>query len=240
MENRQSKVRTTINLIEGGSCSQQLPPSKHNQGKLAMSNCGIYRIRNTRNDKFYIGSTVDFVYRKWQHFDALKNGNHNDNMQSDYNKTADKNVFLFEKILICCPQDRIFYEQFFIDNLKPELNVSKKAGVLEMTDKIKNKIRIAQLENWSGNKDRKLKASQTTSIYMADYHIKEKQKSGLRKAWNTQRKMNQSIMLLGNNNPVKCPKIRKKISETKRNNIQHICRLSWYNASVMQQKYWGA
>lgn len=207
-----------------------------------MSKCGIYRILNTSNGKFYIGSTVDFVYRKWQHFNDLRNGNHNENLQSDYNEAVDKNVFLFEKIIICNPQDRIFYEQIFIDKLNPELNISKTAGVLDMNDKIKNKIRIAQLKNWDGNNERKLKASQTTSIHMSNYFTKEKHREALINAWskNPKRRIDYSKNILGDNNPSKCQKIRQKISRTKRNNIQHICRLSWYNASVMQQKYWGA
>ena len=37
---------------------------------------GIYQIKNTINGKVYVGSTIDFERRKYEHFKALKNNNH--------------------------------------------------------------------------------------------------------------------------------------------------------------------
>jgi group I intron endonuclease len=91
-----------------------------------MSNSGIYRIVNTSNGKFYIGSTVDFEKRKKEHFRQLKNNAHHSKIfQNAYNKENKKDCFIFEIILICCENMNLFYEQKIINIFLPQYNVAK-------------------------------------------------------------------------------------------------------------------
>lgn len=99
-----------------------------------MSNCGIYRIRNTRNDKFYIGSTKDFDRRKSEHFAKLNMDKHEGpKLQNAYNKEKNKDNFVFDKLIICSPDMLLFYEQLFLDALAPSYNASKIAGRISLT-----------------------------------------------------------------------------------------------------------
>lgn len=46
----------------------------------------VYRIINSKNGRYYIGSSLDYKKRKRDHFNLLKGGNHhNKPMQEDYN-----------------------------------------------------------------------------------------------------------------------------------------------------------
>jgi len=203
-----------------------------------MSNCGIYRIRNTRNNKSYIGSSKNFKERSYSHFYHLKNCIHaNEQLQRAYNKEPDN--FIFEILLICQEDTRIMYEQLFLDSFKPDYNMSHIAGYLQMTSEIKNKIRTAQTKHWQNNPERRKQASSTTTSIMSDYHIKQKHLAGLKAAWNEARRKQASLKYRGDNNPSKNINTRRRISETKKKNTQGICRLSWYNSCVMYQNYWG-
>lgn len=56
-----------------------------------MESC-IYIIRNTTNDKVYVGSTIDFKSRMNKHYYLLrKNKHHNDHLQNSYNTYGEKN-----------------------------------------------------------------------------------------------------------------------------------------------------
>lgn len=62
-----------------------------------MENC-VYRIRNTINNKVYIGSTIDFGRRKNEHLSQLDNGVHiNTYLQRAYKKHG-KDAFVFDVI----------------------------------------------------------------------------------------------------------------------------------------------
>ena len=89
---------------------------------------GIYWIRNKINNKIYIGSSKNMEKRKRTHFTNLDRNNHkNQHLQSSYDRYG-KDSFIFE-ILLYCPADLLlWYEQQFIDKLKPEYNISKYAG----------------------------------------------------------------------------------------------------------------
>lgn len=90
---------------------------------------GIYLIRNIQNDKKYVGSSRHIYSRRNGHFSALKLGNHsNYKLQKEYNNFG-ANYFEFI-ILENVPDinklcDR---EQYWIDTLNPEYNLSKIAN----------------------------------------------------------------------------------------------------------------
>lgn len=58
----------------------------------------VYKITNIINNKYYIGSTVDFKNRKRQHLSELKNNKHdNKHLQASFNKYGEE-AFSFEVI----------------------------------------------------------------------------------------------------------------------------------------------
>lgn len=75
----------------------------------------VYEIRNTRNNKRYIGSTVNFKRRIGKHKWALKNNIHkNKALQRDYNYYG-ADVFEYKILKKCKPSQLKEYEQDYID-----------------------------------------------------------------------------------------------------------------------------
>lgn len=89
----------------------------------------IYCILNSINNKCYIGSAISAYNRKYEHFYKLKNRIHfNFHLQNAYNKYGKEN-FEFKIIEnVEDPKDLIKREQWFIDNLKPQYNLTNVAG----------------------------------------------------------------------------------------------------------------
>lgn len=79
--------------------------------------CGIYKIENVTNGKLYIGSSVD-IYRRWkEHTTSLNNNKHHSpHLQYSWNKHG-KDNFKFEIIEICCEDELLVREQYYIDSL---------------------------------------------------------------------------------------------------------------------------
>lgn len=104
-------------------------------------NSGIYCIRCTITNKKYIGSTYNLYQRKSQHFSLLKHNKHpNIHLQRIYNKY---NSLVFELVEECSIDNLIIKEQFYIDNLKPEINIRTKAESnlgCKMSEEAKAKI----------------------------------------------------------------------------------------------------
>lgn len=89
---------------------------------------GVYQVRNTNNDKIYIGGSRCLKDRKYSHFRDLCNGNHaNTNLQNDYILYG-ANSFVFEVLQNCHPDNIIETEQIFINALRPEYNICQHAG----------------------------------------------------------------------------------------------------------------
>jgi group I intron endonuclease len=102
-----------------------------------MSNCGIYRILNTRNGKFYIGSSKNLKSRKSDHFKTLRSDRHHSiKLQRAWNKHQDKS-FVFEPILFCNEEMLITYEQQFLNFYKPQYNMSLIAGRMDAITRAK-------------------------------------------------------------------------------------------------------
>jgi group I intron endonuclease len=80
--------------------------------------CGIYSITNLRNNKKYIGQTIDFIERRRNHINKLNINKHkNEYLQNSWNKYGKKS-FKFEMIFMCSYQDLNSTEIFFIDSFK--------------------------------------------------------------------------------------------------------------------------
>lgn len=78
-------------------------------------NTGIYKITNTDNGKFYIGSAVNIKQRFAQHRSSFKYNKHDNNyLQKAWNKYG-KQVFKLEVVLYCDSENMLFYEQRILD-----------------------------------------------------------------------------------------------------------------------------
>lgn len=88
----------------------------------------IYAIRNKVNGNRYVGATVNERNRRGQHFRDLRAGKHHSgHLQNSFNKYGENN-FIFE-VLEEVPSERLTArEQFWMDTLQPEYNISKFAG----------------------------------------------------------------------------------------------------------------
>jgi group I intron endonuclease len=90
--------------------------------------CGIYKLYFDNDDRFYIGSTNDLQERLQAHNRAILKQHHfNRYFQRLCLKLGIENL-KFE-LLIKCPQDYLLKaEQWFVNKLKPELNLAEIVG----------------------------------------------------------------------------------------------------------------
>ena len=81
--------------------------------------CGVYKITNMINGKFYIGSSNNIKNRWVQHKSSLHEGSHgNPYLQNAWNKYGGQN-FKFEIIEECSPEVQFEREQFYLNTLNP-------------------------------------------------------------------------------------------------------------------------
>ena len=93
-------------------------------------NSGIYQIKNTINGNCYIGSAVDFKKRWVVHLSTLRHKYHyNSHLQAAFSKYGEK-ALIFEILEDVEPENLIEREQYYLDTLKPEYNISPTAGNL--------------------------------------------------------------------------------------------------------------
>ncbi len=94
---------------------------------------GIYRITNTINGKFYIGSAVNLRIRWKNHLNTLRHTTHkNPKLQRAFSKYGES-AFIFEILeLVLLPELLTAREQYFLDTLNPfgkrGFNISPIAG----------------------------------------------------------------------------------------------------------------
>ena len=99
---------------------------------MATTSC-IYKITNKINEKFYIGSAVDYNRRKKQHIWNFLNNKNSPVLQKSFNKHGES-CFVFEIVEIVKEKNSLLArEQFYLDNLKswdPNIgyNICKIAG----------------------------------------------------------------------------------------------------------------
>jgi group I intron endonuclease len=78
--------------------------------------CGVYKITNSINKKFYIGSSVDILARWNRHKNALNNHRHHSvHLQRAWDKFGEK-IFTFEILEECIEDDRLKLEQKYLDD----------------------------------------------------------------------------------------------------------------------------
>lgn len=93
-----------------------------------MNSIGVYKILNIVNNKFYIGSSSKSIENRWNihRWHLRLNNHHNSKLQNSWNKYGEQ-VFEFSILELCLKENCIEREQYFIDSLKPKLNIRKKA-----------------------------------------------------------------------------------------------------------------
>jgi len=121
--------------------------------------CGIYKIFNKNNNKFYIGSSKNIYDRLHLHFFKLKNQRHgNKHLQSSYNK-YNKESFDYEILEFCNKEEQFIREQYYISLLKPEynksLNVIANFGIspskdtrLKISETLKRKYKSGEIKTY--------------------------------------------------------------------------------------------
>ena len=78
-------------------------------------NIGVYAIKNTMSNKYYIGSSIHINERIKCHFYSLNSNKHfNNDFQNDFNKYGE-GAFEFNVIQNCSISELIEVEQYFID-----------------------------------------------------------------------------------------------------------------------------
>ena len=131
--------------------------------------CGIYRILNLINGKFYIGSSIEREGRRYDHLWALRaNRHHSYRLQADFNLYGES-AFVFEAVEnIDDPARLLEAEQWWIDDSccydeDIGYNISPTAGSTlgkAQSEKTKDKIRQKALGRvWSEEAVNKLKAT---------------------------------------------------------------------------------
>lgn len=92
---------------------------------------GVYQILNVKTKKSYIGSSSSktFIYERIIHhrYDLIANRHGNTYLQNSFNKHGIEN-FVVVILEVCQSKYCLKKEQYWIDKLKPEYNIAKKAG----------------------------------------------------------------------------------------------------------------
>lgn len=140
----------------------------------------VYKILNTVNNNFYIGSAIDYSRRLREHKSLLnKNKHHCKHLQSAVNKYGVSN-FVMVKVEDDIKNDQLIKaEQFYIDNLNPVYNSNPTAANsmgFKHTEATKLKISLGRIGNkwgvgkvWTEQSRNKLREAR--SIPIAQYEL---------------------------------------------------------------------
>lgn len=119
--------------------------------------CGIYKIENLIDGKFYIGSSKN-IYKRWdEHERQLEGDRHpNNHLQRAWNKYGSKN-FKFSIIELCEPHVRIEREQYYIKSTnccdhKIGYNIMSSATMKEIPKEVRLKISQTLVGEYCGEK----------------------------------------------------------------------------------------
>ena len=92
--------------------------------KTNLKRCGIYILTNLISGNRYIGNSKNIQQRLQTHRSYLRHNYHiNKHLQSAWNKYGEEN-FDYSILEFCEENERIKREQYYVDTLKPEYNIS--------------------------------------------------------------------------------------------------------------------
>lgn len=185
---------------------------------------GIYKIENLINGKIYIGSCINLYTRYHNHISKLNRDIHpNKYLQNSYNKYGAENFNI--TILVRCPKEYcVKLEQWFIDNIKPQYNILKKAysslGYKHSVETLK-KIREGRRKYIFTDQHRKAIGEAHKGIKFSVQQRENISKSLLMKPKSKTTRMNMSKAKVGKPSPRKGVKlsdeIKRKMSESAKN-----------------------
>lgn len=118
-----------------------------------MRKSGIYGIRNIHNNKLYAGSSKNIPERWKEHVRKLRRGAHHSiALQRAWDKYGAE-AFEFYIIEYVEPAQLIEREQYYLDTLQPEYNMSTLAAVpcVPVTEEARAKLRDAANRQWERN-----------------------------------------------------------------------------------------
>lgn len=100
---------------------------------------GIYCIINVKNNKRYVGSSINIRRRLWCHRACLRHNNHeNPYLQNAWNKYKEEGFDFY--IIEACDSDKLLErEQYYINTLKPEYNINLVAAKPPMSKESREK-----------------------------------------------------------------------------------------------------
>lgn len=114
-------------------------------------NIGIYQIKNKKNGKVYIGSSIELSKRLYHHRCVLNNNTHkNNHLQNAWNKYGEES-FEFTIIEYCDKNDCSIREQYWMEKLQvvaKGYNINPKADRLVLTPQVIEKRRQTMLDNF--------------------------------------------------------------------------------------------
>ena len=84
---------------------------------------GIYSITTSIDNRFYIGSTINFWRRYVDHRAKFKKGNHANKYMQAFASKYGLNTFSFNLLFICKNSCLIHSEKFWIEVLRPQFNI---------------------------------------------------------------------------------------------------------------------
>lgn len=118
--------------------------------------CGVYVIRNLKNGKMYVGSTINSFNSRWNtHKRLLKRNRHpNSHLQAAYNKYS-KEFFVFQIVEITNPLEARKRESYYINlygTLDPgkgyNIELVNEDGSNSMSEITKEKLRSITKKMW--------------------------------------------------------------------------------------------
>ena len=89
---------------------------------------GIYCLKNTIDNRCYVGSAQKLNYRLWNHKHRLTKGTHANKILQNFVNKYGIDAIYFEILESVDINNLIEREQYYIDTLKPEFNILPKAG----------------------------------------------------------------------------------------------------------------
>lgn len=112
--------------------------------------CGVYKITNIQNKKFYIGSSKTILQRWRNHIRELESNTHkNMFLQADWNEYG-KDNFIFEILEECAESDRYQIEQQYLDKFMPFYRSEKGYNISEKsTQRNESNVRLFQSKETS-------------------------------------------------------------------------------------------
>lgn len=127
-------------------------PNRRKYG-VAFRTCGVYMITNTVNGKRYIGSSACIGSRLSSHFGYTSRNPQGRPLHVDINKYG-KDVFDHEVLEECDETSKVEREQYWVDELKPEYNLTQPESREFISDTRKNKVKHSkkQMDHYLRNK----------------------------------------------------------------------------------------